>query len=234
MRARDASKIDGNGGALPGRQRNPRGQGERLREEILAAADVMLTDAGDAGQLSLRGVARRAGIAATSVYLHFPDVDHLKVALVERGFADLDAARDAASAGAGLADPAAALLARVRAFARWAVDHPARYRLMFGPDLPAALAYGAARSPTQGALLSLARSIERCQQARLSPQGDDPLQIATLTFAAVHGLVMLRMDRPHFPWPPLDALVDETVRRLVGLNDATAAHDRGRADEAGV
>lgn len=232
MRERDTPTIKDTAGLPPSRRRNPRGQGERLRAEILAAAEAMVTDAGNAGPLSLRGVARRAGIAATSVYLHFPDVDHLKVALVERGFADLDAARDAA--GAGSTDPAAALLARVRAFARWAVDHPGCYRLMFGPDLPAALAYGAAGSPAEGALLSLARSIERCQQARLSSYGDDPLLIATLTFAAVHGLVMLRMDRPRFPWPPLDALVDETARRLVGLAGAPAAPERRRADDAGV
>jgi len=68
----------------------------------------------------------------------------------------------------------------------------------------------------------------------LSSYGDDPLLIATLTFAAVHGLVMLRMDRPRFPWPPLDALVDETARRLVGLAGAPAAPERRRADDAGV
>jgi len=34
-------------------------------------------------------------------------------------------------------------------------------------------------------------------------------------WAAVHGLVALRMDRPNFPWADLDAMVDETLRRLL-------------------
>ena len=38
------------------RRRNPRGQGERLREEILDAADALLAESGDASKLSLRGV----------------------------------------------------------------------------------------------------------------------------------------------------------------------------------
>lgn len=197
------------------RRRNPRGQGERLREEILDAADALLAESGDASKLSLRGVARRVGIAATSVYLHFPEVDDLKVAVVERGFAELEAARDTASRG--ILDPAERLLARVRAYARFALAHPGRYRLMFGPDLPPTLAYNAERSPSRQALQTLAQSVKRCQEAGVARQGDDPIQVATMLWAAVHGIVLLRMDRPRFPWPPLDETVDETVRRLVGI-----------------
>jgi AcrR family transcriptional regulator len=204
-------------GTAPGRRRrNPRGQGERLREEILDAADALLAESSDARKLSLRGVAKRVGIAATSVYLHFPEVDALKVAVAERGFAELDKARDAA--GRGISDPAEALLARVRAYARFALDHPGRYRLMFGPDLPPTLAYGAAQSPSQRALQTLAHSIERTQEAGKSRPGDDPVRVATMLWAAVHGFVLLRMDRPHFPWPPIEEMVNEAVRRLVGID----------------
>jgi AcrR family transcriptional regulator len=206
-------------GMHSGRHRNPRGQGERLREEILDAADALLAESGDASKLSLRGVAKVVGIAATSVYLHFPDIDDLKVAVVERGFAELDAARDAASHG--IADPAAALLARLRAYARFALDFPGRYRLMFGPELPPTLAYGAERSPGQRVFQSLVRSIERCQEARESRTGDDPVRMAIVLWAAVHGFVILRLDRPNFPWPPLDEMVNETVRRLVGIGTAS-------------
>jgi AcrR family transcriptional regulator len=217
--------IAGNTDARARRPRNPRGQGERLRQELLDAADALLAESGDAGKLSLRGVARRVGIAATSVYLHFPDVDDLKVAVVVRGFAELDAARDVASRG--IADPAEALLVRVRAYARFAMAHPGRYRLMFGPDLPTSLAYGAERSPSQQTLQALARSIERCQQARESRLDDDPIRVATMLWAAVHGFVILRIDRPQFPWPPLDEMVDETVRRLVGIGVRPASTSGG-------
>jgi AcrR family transcriptional regulator len=211
----------------PARRRNPRGQGERLREELIEAAGALVAESGDGRQLSLRGVANRVGIAATSVYLHFPDVEHLKVAVVQRGYAELDRARDAASQG--IADPVEALLARCRAYSRFALDHPGHYRLMFGPDLPASLAYDAERAPGRQALQTLAHSIQRCQQAGVARAGDDPLNLAVLVWAALHGLVSLRLDRPQFPWPaPLDETVDQAVGRLIALDPSTPQPSSGR------
>lgn len=207
--------IGGRHDAGATRRRNPRGQGERLRQEILDAAESIIAEAGDAAALSLRGVAKRVGIAATSVYLHFPDLDALKVAVAERGFAEFEAARDAASRG--IADPAAALVARLRVYARFALAHPGRYRLMFGPELPSALAYDSPSSPGRRALQTLAENIRRCQDAGAAPRDADPLRLATLLWAAVHGLVLLRLDRPRFPWPPLDEMVEEMTHRLVGV-----------------
>jgi AcrR family transcriptional regulator len=204
----------------PTRRRNPRGQGERLREELIEAAGALLAEHGDASKLSLRGVASRVGIAATSVYLHFPDIEHLKVAVVQRGYGELDRARDAASQG--VADPARALLARCRAYGRFALDHPGHYRLMFGPDLPASLAYDAEQAPGRHALQALANSIQRCQQAGVAHAGDRPFNLAVLVWAALHGLVSLRLDRPHFPWPaPLDETIDQAVGRLIALDPST-------------
>src|SRR5260370_20414356 len=49
----------------PARQRNPRGQGERLRDDIIEAASRLLADPA-APPLTLRGVARAEGVAPTS------------------------------------------------------------------------------------------------------------------------------------------------------------------------
>jgi AcrR family transcriptional regulator len=211
------------------RRRNPRGQGERLRDELIEAAAALLVETRDASKLSLRGVASRVGVAATSVYLHFPDVEHLKVAVVERGHAALEQARNAASAG--VADPVQALLARCRAYCQFALDHPGHYRLMFGPDLPAALAYGAddgGPAPGRNALQGLAHSIQRCQQAGAARALDDPLSLAVLVWTALHGLVSLRIDRPSFPWPAsLDEMADQAVRRLLVLDPSRPLRPSG-------
>ena len=127
------------------RRRNPRGQGEKLREELLDAASAIMTADGNAKGLSLSSVARAVGIAATSVYLHFPDIEQLKYALVDRGFAEMNRRRAAATAE--LTDPAAVVLARWRAYAGFAVDNPGVYRLMFGPELPPVLAFDSPDSP---------------------------------------------------------------------------------------
>lgn len=205
------------------RRNNPRGQGERLREELIEAARALVAEAGGASQLSIRAVAARVGVAATSVYLHFADLDQLKVAVAERCFADLAEARDAATAE--IEDPAASLVARCQAYARFAITHPGYYRLMFGPDLPPGVftqAYDAVGSASRTSYDQLIQAIHRCQQTGAARDDTDPALLGALLWPALHGQVSLRIDRPNFPRPPLEQVIAETVRRLVGLR--TNAH----------
>ena len=77
------------------RLRNRRGEGARLREQIIAAASEIIAETGDDSALTLRGVAKRIGIAAPSIYRHFTDVDDLKLAVVNRSLAQYADAREA-------------------------------------------------------------------------------------------------------------------------------------------
>lgn len=206
--------ADQNTAARPVRSRNPRGHGDRLRQEILTAASDLAAAPGGASELSLSRVARHVGIAATSIYLHFSDIDQLKAALVDEGYAMFDEVR--AEAVAGL-DPGAALLARWCAIARFGLEHPGHYRLMFGPALPASLAFDSAESPGRRAFMAGVDAIAECQRTGASRAADDPFRLTAMAWAAIHGLVILRLDRPNFPWPPLDDMVADTVRRLVDL-----------------
>ena len=110
------------------RKRNPRGQGERLREDIVTAAADMLADPA-APPLTLRGVARAVGVAATSVYLHFDNVESLVLEVARRGFGELRAAQEAAMDPA--ADPCERLRARSLAYCDWALANPGHYQWMF-------------------------------------------------------------------------------------------------------
>src|SRR3954451_13278020 len=85
---------------------NARGRGDVLKAQIVEAAARMLDELADDQALSLRAVARAVSIAATSVYLHFPDRDALVLAVVQRANDQLVAGGDAAAAAAP--DPAAA------------------------------------------------------------------------------------------------------------------------------
>jgi AcrR family transcriptional regulator len=202
----------------PERARNPRGEGAKLREDLVSAASAMVAETGDASQLSLRGVARAVGIAAPSIYRHFPDLNHLKLAGVERAFARFAEARDKASAE--IDDPAQALLARSRAYCRFALANPGPYRVMFSHQAPVG-------SPVaMAAFDALANSIAKCQKDGLSLAQDRPERLAAQVWAALHGLVILRLNAPEFPWPaPLEQMADDAVTRLVGLTG------RPRADE---
>jgi AcrR family transcriptional regulator len=190
------------------RERNRRGEGDRLRGEIVDAAIDLLAETGDLRALTLRGVARRLGIAATSIYLHFPDVESLAETALESVFDRFDAARDAAAAE--VIDPCETLHARAGAYCRFALDNPGLYRAMFDSDRPPS-----ARG--QRSFETLVRTIERCQDAGAAQQEDATIVAARL-WATLHGLASLRINRPRFRWPAsLDQDVDRTVTAIVGL-----------------
>ena len=204
------------------RARNPRGQGSRLRTEILDAAGEILAKSGDPRQLSLRSVARGAGIAATSVYLHFMDVDELTAAVAERDFNELGRAI-ARAYRAHAADPALALLAGCRAYCRYAIRKPGHYRVLFEverPDLGPTRLYTLEQSAGGPILEALVTAIERCRSLGVASRDADARIVATTLWSSLHGIVSLRLNRPRVPWPPLDQLVDMTVRRLVGIREA--------------
>ena len=74
---------------------------ETLKQQVLDASIALVAESGLAG-LSMREVARRAGVSHQAPYHHFADKAAIVAALVERGFAmltlRLEAARDAGPA----------------------------------------------------------------------------------------------------------------------------------------
>lgn len=193
------------------RERNRRGEGDRLREELLTAA-VAMVETQDL-PLSLRGVAREVGVAATSVYLHFSDLDHLVAAVVQVGFDELTSATSAAASTTP--DPAAELKARCRAYCRYGLEHPRMYRLMFQVGLPRSGTDSEGRTAGLRSFENLSGAVRRCLDSGAAPPHSDPIRLAGLIWTSLHGLVLARLARPTFPWAPVDELVDELVSRLM-------------------
>jgi AcrR family transcriptional regulator len=193
------------------RGRNPRGQGERLREEIVIAAVRMLDELADDQALSLRAVAREIGIAATSVYLHFADRDALVLAALERSHRDLmESVQQAADAAA---DPVAELRARTLVLGNWAHQHPGVYKVLHESTLN--------QRTDMSFKLVLGRqttaAVQRCMDADLAP-ADDAAAVSLDLRAAVHGAVSMRVNEPDLPWPPLEEQVDRFLVKLVGVS----------------
>jgi AcrR family transcriptional regulator len=210
----------------PKRKVNRRGEGDRLREELIDAA-VTLIEADTAERVSLRSVARRIGIAATSVYLHFPDVDHLLAAVVARAFDQLTVATT--HAARGTTEPAEELRARCRTYCRFGLDHPRLYQVMFQADLPlASIADGPANTPGRASFQNLVGAVQRCLDSGAAPPHDDPFRLASLIWTAEHGLVLARISRPTFPWAPIEDLVAEMVDRLMVFDHPTTAAPKRR------
>jgi AcrR family transcriptional regulator len=192
------------------RQRNPRGQGERLREDIIEAASRLLADPA-APPLSLRSVAREAGVAATSVYLHFDDVDSLLLAVVEHRFSEM--VRLLVASEEGLTEPCAILRAGILAYCEFGIAHPGHYRVMFADPLPVPADADAVDFPGRSAFSNLVKRVAAC--IGCEPSDQEAWRTAVMLWQLNHGTVNLRISRPGFPWPPLDETVTEAVDRLV-------------------
>ncbi len=70
-------------------RRNARGQGARLTEDIVSGALALIEREGTDEAVTLRAVAREIGIAAPSIYAHFPDRAAIMMAVVARVFDEL-------------------------------------------------------------------------------------------------------------------------------------------------
>jgi AcrR family transcriptional regulator len=170
------------------RSRSRRGEGRQLRTEILAAATELLDAGGDERAVTLRAVARRVGIAAPSIYPHFPGRPAIVAAIVQQGFAELaDRIRSAVDAAGG--DPHLRLVAACRAYVDFAGRHPERYRTMFG----------GVHDPAE-AVQILADALADCVAAGRSTSAD-PGADATSLWVGLHGLAHQYAVATSFPWP---------------------------------
>jgi AcrR family transcriptional regulator len=202
------------------RTRNPQGEGFRLREELIAAAGRLLASGADMETLTLRGMAREAGVAAPSVYLHFASKEALLQAVIDEHFAALRHAIEAGSAG--VQDAASGLLAGCLAYCRYAVEQPGSYGILFNMPPPRNPGWSFAGSPGAAAFQTLVDGVAECIEAGIAHPGD-PFRIATDIWPALHGAATLRLFAPSFPWPPLDDQVRGILEAFTGIPYSTAA-----------
>jgi AcrR family transcriptional regulator len=188
------------------RRPNARGQGERLREEIISAAAQILGDLADDEALSLRAVARAVSISPTSVYLYFPDRDALVVAAMQRCHAEMLQAADEAEAAHR--DPALALRARILGQAAWVHEHPGLYKVMHESKVGMPF--------KEAAFTRNTAAVQRCMDAGIAPPGD-AATVALDLRTAVIGMLSLRINEPDVPWPPFAEQADRFLSKIVGL-----------------
>ncbi|HVV19432.1 MAG TPA: TetR/AcrR family transcriptional regulator [Pseudonocardiaceae bacterium] len=172
------------------RARNPWGQGDRLRTEILVAAGELLGELGTVDGLTLRGVARRVGIAPASIYAHFADKSALVDALMDHEYHRLvDLMRVAEQ------DPCDAmtrLRAQLHAFCRYSLANPGVYRLIFGLRLRRSAEEGT--TSAHSLVTQLTAGLEACRQqgARLRLPAE---RAAIVLVVGAHGRVAISHAR---------------------------------------
>jgi len=201
--------------AAPGRRSRARkGEGPRLREEILDAGERLLLASGSAEDVSIRAVADAVGVTPPSIYRHFPDKTTLIFEVCARHFASLDSQIDAAVEG--IDDPLLALKERGRAYVLFGRDNPEPYRIMFmvrpeqGPA--AAQAEWVSESRT---FQEVVANVQECIDAGMfRPEFDDALHVTLGFWARVHGITSLMVSKPMLPWSE-DSFIDQYLQTCI-------------------
>ncbi|MER5900782.1 TetR/AcrR family transcriptional regulator [Streptomyces mirabilis] len=153
-----------------------------LRARLIEVGVDLVTTQG-AQVLTLREIARRAGVSHGAPRRYFPTHLELLSAIARRGFADLGA-RATEALGDGGASPRAQLTTLGRVYLDFAFTQPGMYELMFRHDLLESGILGLRETslPLFGVLVDLV--------GRARPEADAAL-VAGALWANLHGIAQL-------------------------------------------
>ena len=204
------------------RQRSSYHHGD-LRNALIDAALAQISVVG-ARALSLREVARTAGVSHTASYRHFPSKESLLAAIAEQGFVMLGDAVGAA-VQAHPDDPLAALQASGIAYVEFGVQYPHHLQIMFGGVIGDHADHPGLKQAAEGAYERLREAVRNAQKSGFIRTGDERI-IALASWAQVHGLALLiaggQIASDRGALPPPRYLATE-VTRLLQQGLATAA-----------
>ena len=155
-----------------------------LRETLMANALAHIAAEGTE-KLSLRALAREAGVSATAPYRHFPTKRCLLAALATRGFRQLtEHIRKTVGAEMSLEER---LIAMGVGYVEFALANPTAYQLMFGSVLGDFSDYGELVTASEDAYQQVLDVLDEVIESR--PGWDmDALRLGGIVWSAVHGI----------------------------------------------
>jgi AcrR family transcriptional regulator len=202
--------MTGSRGIRPKKKRADRYHHGDLSRALLTEA-VRTIQAQGVERLSLRTVAGRLGVSQTALYRHFADKNALLAAVGREGFRMLRLALTAAwdEHGRGRAG----FEAMGVAYVTFAVTHPSHYRVMFGVFIESSAKDPDFVAESTAAFQVLVNSLIEQQHSGLVRQ-DDPVLLARMVWALVHGIAMLAIDGRLRDDPNGDTLNRYAIERL--------------------
>ena len=192
--------------------RKPKGDGHLRRAEILEAAERIFVADGYEGA-TIRKIADEVGVSSTALYMHFPDKGCILLEISERTISQLlESNREIAAKPIDAGERVRQML---DSYMRWGLAHPNAYQLVFSGPSPV--------SPDKGETVAdlSARCYDIFSGAVREVAADGRLRTGTADSAAqalwasCHGVVMLLIVRPGFPWAPTEELLSVTLDGLM-------------------
>lgn len=156
-----------------------------LRQALITAALDLIAES-DADEVTLRAVARRAGVSSAAPYHHFADKNALLAAVARDGFEALGEVQVEVLARPG--SPQDRLERLVTEYVLFALRHPTHYRLMF--RTPPARVEGAEAAPLREAALStFGRLVGAVSAVNVRISAQEAARRALLGWAMAHGAI---------------------------------------------
>lgn len=161
-----------------------------LRHALIEASLALISEEGFSA-LTLREVARRAGVTHAAPYRHFADKEALLAAVAEEGFRTMTAQmRERMAQETGSLERLAACGI---AYVLFSIQHPAHFRVMFGPHFTRRVDHESMANEGGNAFGLLMQSIIEGQKAGELREGE-PMPLALMAWSLVHGLASLLVD----------------------------------------
>jgi len=151
---------------------------------LLDATLALVAERGGTGEVTLREVARRAGVSHNAPYRHYADKSAILAAVAEEGFAELS--RTLRAARAGVEDDRERFVKTGLSYLRFARERRGHLAVMFGPEL--------AKSRTPELQQSANESFQLLKQLAADAGIGDPTQsrrLGTVVWSFLHGLAVL-------------------------------------------
>ncbi len=178
-----------------------------LREEILEAARDLFVKNGYAS-VNMRAIAQKVGCSPGTLYLYFKDKDAILGAICQETFEKLDRHMEAIANDTG--DPLGRLRRAGRLYVQFGLNHPDHYFLTFA--VVGFSGFNPEDVPLTGirSFDCLRRNVGACiEQGQL--RITDVEEVAQSLWASIHGLVMLFIGKPCFPFIERNRLIDAVM-----------------------
>lgn len=184
-------------------------------ELAIAAIETKGTEA-----LSLRALAREAGVSATAPYRHFPSKRCLFAGLATRGFLQLKKAMTQTLVQ--YASIEERFIAMGLTYIDFAVNNPVPYKLMFGSVLADFSDYAMLQQASEDVYEQLLDELNKLISERALDIS--PVELGGIVWSGVHGMASLMIDKhtieftesqtPSLPVQSIGALHQDTERAL--------------------
>ena len=162
-----------------------------LREALIQSSLGVIAESG-VKALTLREIGNRLGVSRMAAYRHFADKAALLAAISEIGFTRFAAAlQTAATSHKG---HYARLEEMGVAYVRFAAENRAHFEVMFGANGEAQNLTESGRKVAERSFSILLNVIQDGQQAGKFAFASDPLPVARLVWAMVHGISLLQLE----------------------------------------